>query len=167
MFEIIKRALSSLRGSCGLFYVLPSVLSLGIGAYTYYVNRGINLFGDVVGPIGIFSALMFSVIFIVVEHFLKRKVDFNSNTDEDKRYLENYQDFTRNTVSRIAFSIFLAGWIIILAFVLPQIKGENIWWIVSRNILFTFFLLQYVSLIIIVVKDMYAMLIEDTEPKSK
>ena len=167
MFEIIKRALSSLRESCGLFYVLPSVLSLGIGAYTYYVDRGINLFGDVVGPIGIFSALMFSVIFIVVEHFLKRKVDFNSNTDEDKRYLENYQDFTRNTVSRIAFSIFLAGWIIILAFVLPQIKGENIWWIVSRNILFTFFLLQYVSLIIIVVKDMYAMLIEDTEPKSK
>lgn len=167
MFEIIRRALSSLRESCGLFYGVPTVLSLGIGVYTYFVDKSINLFGDVVGPIGIFSALMFSVIFIVVEHFLKRKVDFNSNNDEDKRYLENYQDFTRDTVSRIAFSIFLAGWIIILAFILPQIMGENIWWIVSRNAIFTFFLLQYVALIIIVVKDMYAMLIEDTESKSK
>ena len=167
MFEIIKRALLSLRESCGLYYVVPAILSLGVGAYTYFVDKDINLFGDVVGPIGIFSALMFSVIFIVVEHFLKRKVDFNSENDEDKRYLETYQDFTRDTVSRIAFSIFLAGWIIILAFILPQIKGECIWWIMIRNVIFTFFLLQYVSLIIIVVKDMYAMLIEDTEPKSK
>lgn len=167
MFEIIKRALLSLRESCGLFYMVPAILSLGVGAYTYFVDKDINLFCDVVGPIGIFSALMFSVIFIVVEHFLKRKVDFNSENDEDKRYLETYQDFTRDTVSRIAFSIFLAGWIIILAFILPQIKGECIWWIMIRNVIFTFFLLQYVSLIIIVVKDMYAMLIEDTEPKSK
>ena len=167
MFEIIKRALLSLRESCGLFYVVPAILSLGLGAYTYFVDKDINLFGDVVGPIGIFSALMFSVIFIVVEHFLKRKVDFNSENDEDKRYLETYQDFTRDTVSRIAFSIFLAGWIIILAFILPQIKGECIWWIMIRNVIFTFFLLQYVSLIIVVVKDMYAMLIEDTESKSK
>lgn len=167
MFEIIKRALLSLRDSCGLFYVVPAILSLGLGAYTYFVDKDINLFGDVVGPIGIFSALMFSVIFIVVEHFLKRKVDFNSENDEDKRYLETYQDFTRDTVSRIAFSIFLAGWIIILAFILPQIKGQCIWWVMIRNVIFTYFLLQYVSLIIIVVKDMYAMLIEDTEPRSK
>ena len=94
MFEIIKRALLSLRESCGLFYVVPAILSLVVGAYTYFVDKDINLFGDVVGPIGIFSALMFSVIFIVVEHFLKRKVDFNSENDEDKRYLETYQDFT-------------------------------------------------------------------------
>ena len=73
MFEIIKRALLSLRESCGLFYVVPAILSIGLGAYTSFVDKYINLFGDVVGPIGIFSALMFSVIFIVVEHFLKEK----------------------------------------------------------------------------------------------
>lgn len=166
MLEIIKRALGSLKESWGLFYVLPAFLSLGIGAYTYFVDKALNLFGDVVGPIGIFSALMFSVIFIVVEHFLKRKVDFNSENDEDKRYLENYQEFTRNSVARISFSIFHAGLIIILAFILPQIKGDCIWWIVTRNVVFTFFLIQYIALIIIVVKDMYAMLIEDTEPKN-
>ncbi len=165
MLEIIKRALTSLNESYVLFYIFPAVMSFGIGAYTYFIDKNIDLFGDVVGPIGIFSALMFSVIFIVVEHFLKRKVDFNSDNDEDKRYLENYQDFTRDTVSRIAYSIFLAGWIIILAFVLPRINVENIWWLTGKNTVFTFFLIQYVALIIIVVKDMYAMLIEDTEQK--
>ena len=163
MLEIIKKALASLNESYGLFYVFPLLLSLGVGVYTYCVDKDINLFGDVVSPIGIFSALMFSVIFIVVEHFLKRKVNFNSNNDEDKRYLEYYQDFTIKTVSRIAFSIFLAGWIIIIAFILPRIKGDFIWWIIVRNVLFIFFLLQYVALIIIVVKDMYAMLIEDVD----
>ena len=145
--------------------MVPAALALGVGVYTYYVDQSLDLLGDVVGPISVFSALMFSVIFIVVEHFLKRKVDFNSNNVEDKRYLENYQDFTRKTVSRIVFSIFLAGWIIIIAFIFPHIKCGSIWWLITKNSSFTFFILQYVALIIIVVKDMYAMLIEDTELK--
>lgn len=163
MCEIIKKALSSLKESWGLFYLLPGILAIAVGVYTYFCDEPLDFIGDVVGPIGIFSALMFSVIFIVVEHFLKRKVDFNSDNDEDKRYLDNYQDFTRNAVARISFSIFLAGLIIILAFILPQIKSTKILWLSIRNSIFTFFLLQYIALIIIVVKDMYAMLIDDTE----
>lgn len=165
MFEIIKKALSKLKESLWLFYLLPGVLALAIGTYTYFFDKSLNLFGDVVGPIGIFSALMFSVIFIVVEHFLKRKEDYSSDNDEDVRYLRNYQDFTKDTVALISFSIFLAGWIILLAFILPQIKFESIWWLSIRNFVFSYFLLQYVALIIIVVKDMYAMLIDDTEYK--
>lgn len=163
MFEIIKKALSTLRESHGLFYIFPCCIAIVIGIYTYFFDSSLNLFGDVVGPIGIFSALMFSVIFIVVEHFLKRKEDYSSDNDEDVRYLRNYQDFTKNTVALISFSIFLAGWIILLAFLLPQIKVENIWWASIRNFVFSYFLLQYVALIIIVVNDMYAMLIDDTE----
>lgn len=165
MFEIIKKALSKLNESRGLFYLFPGALALAIGIYTYFFDNSLNLFGDVVGPIGIFSALMFSVIFIVVEHFLKRKEDYCSDNDEDMRYLRNYHDFTKDTVALISFSIFLAGWIIFLAFLLPQMKFENIWWASIRNFVFSYFLLQYVALIIIVVKDMYAMLIDDTEYK--
>lgn len=165
MFEIVKAALSSLKRSFCLFYVIPTLCSFGLGVYTLFYDTDVDIFVDVVGPIGIFSALMFSVIFIVVEHFLKRRVDYSSDNDEDKRYIANYQDFTRNTVSRIVFSIFLAGWIIFLAFILPQIIVDSIWWITIRNMIFSYFLVQYVTLIIIVVKDMYAMLIEDTELK--
>lgn len=163
MFEIIKNALASLSKSWTIFYLFPCIIAIGSGVYTLFVDPSVDVFGDVVGPIGIFSALMFSVIFIVVEHFLKRKDAYNSEDDEDKRYLENYQGFTRETVARIAFSIFLAGWIILLAFLLPQIRIEGVWWPSLRNVFFAFFLLQYIALIIIVVKDMYAMLIDDTE----
>jgi len=125
MFEIIKKALSKLKESLWLFYLLPGVLALAIGTYTYFFDKSLNLFGDVVGPIGIFSALMFSVIFIVVEHFLKRKEDYSSDNDEDVRYLRNYQDFTKDTVALISFSIFLAGWIILLAFIRLNFGGPE------------------------------------------
>lgn len=163
--DITKDALSSLRTHWVHFYLLPAVLAGGTGAYTYFLDKELSLFGDVVGPIGIFSALMFSVIFIVVEHFLKRRDACKSENEEDIQYLENYQDFTRNTVARISFSIFLAGLIIIMAFIFPQVKATNIWWLSARNTVFAFFLLQYIVNFFIVVKDMYAMLTDDIEHK--
>lgn len=165
MTEIICKALGSLSERKGWFYIAPAVLAIVVGCYTYFSNNQLNVFVDVIGSIGIFSALMFSVIFIVVEHFLKRKETFNTENEEDKRYLKNYQDFTRNTVTRISYSIFHAGLVIILAFVLPLINCDKIWWLTVRNSFFSFLLLQYIALIIIVVIDMYAMLIDDTESK--
>lgn len=163
MYEIIIKALSQLKGSSGLFYVFPTLLAIAVGVYTMFCDPFLDLFGDVAGPIGVFSALMFSVIFIVVDHFLKRKKNFSSTSDEDKRYIGNYKDFTHKIVVLISFSIFLSGWIIFLVFLLPRIDFTNVWWQSIRNSFFTFFLLQYVALVVIVVKDMYAMLIDDIE----
>lgn len=163
MREIISEALTSLGKEKVWFYILPAVFAVAVGIFTFFSNTEIDVFADVIGTIGIFSALMFSVIFIVVEHFLKRRVDYNSENDEDKRYIENYQKFTKEVVTRISFSIFLAGLIIVLAFALPQLPFTAKWFLALRNALFLFFLLQYAGLIIIVVKDMYAMLIDDTE----
>lgn len=163
MREIIRKALGSLSEEWCLFYVTPAILALAVGCYTYFAKNELDVFVDVVGSIGIFSALMFSVIFIVVEHFLKRREVYKTDNDEDRRYIENYQDFTKDTVTRISFSIFLAGLIILLAFVLPQLPFASMCYLVLRNTFFVFFLFQYAALIIIVVKDMYAMLIDDTE----
>lgn len=163
MREIIRKALGSLSEEWHLFYVAPAILALAVGCYTYFAKKELDVFVDVVGSIGIFSALMFSVIFIVVEHFLKRREVYKTDNDEDLRYIENYQDFTKDTVTRISFSIFLAGLIILLAFVLPQLPFASKCYLALRNTFFVFFLSQYAALIIIVVKDMYAMLIDDTE----
>lgn len=165
MREIISKAWASLAGEKFWFIVMPAILALAVGCLTWFSDREVKVFADVVGSIGIFSALMFSVIFIVVEHFLKRRMDYNSENEEDKRYVENYQKFTKEVVTRISFSIFLAGLIIVLAFILPQLPFTNMWYLAVRNAVFVFLLLQYTGLIIIVVKDMYAMLIDDTEQK--
>lgn len=165
MIEIITKALASLSKEKGWFYIVPSLIAIIVGCCTLFSDSEVRVFADVIGSIGIFSALMFSVIFIVVEHFLKRRMDYNSDNEEDKRYIENYQDFTKEVVTRISFSIFLAGLIIVLAFILPQLSFTNKWYLAVRNTVFVFLLLQYAGLIIIVVKDMYAMLIDDTEQK--
>lgn len=165
MRDIIKDALYSLKDKWIAFYLIPLLLSISLGLYTLKVNPDFIITDDIIGPIGIFSALMFSVIFIVVEHFLKRKSERTSNKDEDVRYIENYREFAKNVVAMIAFSIFLAGWIILLSLVLPKISFEVMWFVPIKNAIYSFFLLQYVALIIIVVKEMYAMLTDDIESK--
>lgn len=165
MKDIIKDALCSLNKNWIGFYLIPLVLSLFIGVYTLEVNASFAITIDIIGPIGIFSALMFSVIFIVVEHFLKRKETRTSDKEEDIRYIENYRDFARNVVAMISFSIFLAGWIVVLSFVLPRIHIGVSWFVPLKNAVYTFFIIQYVALIILVVKEMYAMLTDDIESK--
>lgn len=165
MREIISKAWASLAEEKFWFIVMPAILALAVGCLTWFSDSEVKVFADVIGSIGIFSALMFSVIFIVVEHFLKRRMDYNSDNEEDKRYIQNYQKFTKEVVTRISFSIFLAGLIIVLAFILPQLPFTNKWYLAIRNTVFVFLLLQYAGLIIIVVKDMYAMLMDDTEQK--
>lgn len=165
-FDIINDALAFLKGKIGIFFILPSILALVIGFLSLGGGIVFNYFDKVIEPIGIFSALLFSVLFIVVEHFLKRKekLDFSKN-EEDLQYLERYKDFTRNIVAVISFSIFIAGVVIFLALVLPQIKISNTWWIAVRNSVFCFFVIQYVIMILLVVKEMYAMLTDDIESK--
>lgn len=165
MREIVFKALASLSKEKVWFYIVPAIFAIAVGTFTWFSDREVKVFADVIGSIGIFSALMFSVIFIVVEHFLKRRMDYSSDNEEDKRYVKNYQRFTKEVVTRISFSIFLAGLIIVLAFTLPQLPFTNKWYLAVRNAVFVFLLLQYAGLIIIVVKDMYAMLIDDTEQK--
>lgn len=163
MREIIKTALSFLSESKGWFYVFPGMVAIGVFLLTIFIDNSLNLLVDVVGPIGIFSALMFSVIFIVVEHFLKRKEKYTTNDEENVDYLKRYHDFTRDTVAVISFSIFLAGFIIMLVIIAQHITFDSKWYLASKNMVFTFFLLQYFAIIIIVVKQMYVMLIDDME----
>jgi len=164
--DIINDALAFLKGKKVLFFYLPSVIALVSGSFPFWGGNAFNIFDKVVEPIGIFSALLFSVIFIVVEHFLKRKDKlYYSKNEEDIQYLERYKKFTRNIVAVISFSIFIAGVVIILALVLPLIKISNSWWLAARNFVFCFFAIQYIVMILIVVKEMYAMLTDDIESK--
>ena len=163
MKDILKTAFTFLSKSYWLFYLLPGIVALVVFFYTLYGNPSLNLLDDVVGPIGVFSALMFSVIFIVVEHFLRRKEKYSTENEEDMVYLERYQDFTKNTVAVISFSIFLAGIIILMVFVLQHVQLDNRWYVSAKNAIFSFLMLQYFAIIVIVVMQMYTMLIDDIE----
>lgn len=163
-FDIINDALAYLKGKKGLFYYLPIVLAVLSGFYTYWTKNDLIFFDSVVEPIGIFSALMFSVLFIVVEHFLIRKEKLSeSKNEEDIQYLKRYKNFTSDMVAVISFSIIIAGLVIFLALAFPLVKITKLWCLALRNSVFSFFIIQYVVIILLVVKEMYAMLTDDIE----
>ena len=64
-----------------------------------------------------------------------------------------------------SFSIFLAGLIIILQLLMSQFLDKKVIVDAVLNSVFSFFLVQYAVLIVIITKEMYAMLTEDLESK--
>lgn len=165
MRTIIKDALAILRQHFILFFILPLFIACGIFVYILKCQNQFSIINGAIESIGIFAAFMFTLIFVVVENFLKRKEKFNTNNDEDKRYLEVYRSFTQVSVALITFSILLAGLIIILQILFSQINTSNLIVRATVNASFSYFLVQYAVLIVLITKEMYAMLTEDIESK--
>lgn len=165
MREIIRDALSALRSSWLMFYFVPALLAIGVFIYLLLTGAEINLFNGIIETISIFAAFMFTLIFVIVDHFVKRKEVKISGNDEDKNYINRYRVFARDSVAMISFSIILAGVIIILQIIFPQIKSDSILVKASINFVLVFLLAQYAVLILLIIKEMYAMLTDDIESK--
>lgn len=165
MFDIIKDALKVLKSSWLTFYIIPILIAGSVFVYIWKVDEDMNLINGVIDPIGIFAAFMFSLIFIIVEHFLLRKEKYTTDNDEDIRALSGYRVFAKDAVAMTSFSIFLAGWIIILQLLMSQFLDKKVIVDAVLNSVFSFFLVQYAVLIVIITKEMYAMLTEDLESK--
>lgn len=165
MFDIIKDALKVLKSSRLSFYFLPILISGGVFLYIWKVDADLNLINGVIDPIGIFAAFMFSLTFIIVEHFLLRKDRYSTENEEDIRAVSGYRVFAKDAVAMTAFSIFLAGLIIVLQLLMSQFLDKKVIVDAILNSIFSFFLVQYAVLIVIITKEMYAMLTEDLESK--
>ena len=165
MRDIIKDAMSVLLKSCFSFFVIPFLSACGIFVYIWKFQNDFNIIEGAIDPIGIFAAFMFTLIFIVVEHFLKRKETYGTSNEEDRRYIEHYRSFTRSSVALITFSILLAGGIIVFQIVFSQIRISEVILKAAINAIFSFCLVQYAVLVLLIIKEMYAMLTDDIESK--
>lgn len=163
MRDILKDAFSALNSSWLVFYLMPGVVSIGIFLYLWISEKDFCLYNGIIETIGIFAAFMFTLIFVIVDHFVKRKETRNGLDDEEKNYIARYREFAQNSVAMISFSILLAGGIILLQIILPQIKVECSLVNAITNSVFAFFLIQYAVLILLIIKEMYAMLTDDIE----
>ena len=106
-------------------------------AYFYFINfYFFNITIDdvfvsnVISSISIFSGLLFSVIFILLENYNKRKDKIGNNTPEELvRYVKRYKDFTSKISTIILFSIVVAMIsiiILLLIIFILKIKLSNI-----------------------------------------
>ena len=163
MKDIIKDALVALKSSWLWFYLFPAILALGTFLCLRYTDVSFNLYGGIIETIGIFAAFMFTLVFIIVEHFVKRKEAKPALNEDEKNYISRYRKFAQKSVAMISFSILLAGWVIFLQIIFSQVVSDCK--IVSSitNSVFSFFLAQYFVLILLIVGEMYAMLTEDIE----
>ena len=163
MREILKDALLTLKSSWFAFYVLPGMVAVGIFLYQWLYKTEFNLYEGIIETIGIFAAFMFTLIFVIVEHFVKRKETRTSQNEEDKNYIARYRKFARDAVAMISFSILLAGGIIFFQIIIPNLEIKCALTNYFANSIMAFFLFQYAILILLITKEMYAMLTDDIE----
>ena len=163
MRDILKDALLTLKSSWFAFYMLPGMVAVGVFFYQWFYKTDFNLYDGIIETIGIFAAFMFTLIFVIVEHFIKRKETRKSQNEEDKNYIAKYRQFARDAVAMISFSILLAGGIILFQIIIPNIEIKCAFANYIANSIMAFFLFQYLILILLIIREMYAMLTDDIE----
>lgn len=168
IFEIYKDGINAIKGDSKyiyfifIYYIFPIMCGFCLSYYKYIIAK--NISSDIIGGIGLFAGLMFTLLFIVTNNYKTRKSQILSKEEEDIKYLERYLNFTRTLVSLISYSIIKAGLIIILTitYVSLHTKGNNISIDIQIiNGLIIIQLLQFLIIIVIILKEMYAMLYDD------
>jgi len=110
---------------------------------------------------------MFTLLFVVTDSYKKRKEQYSScDDDETKGYLKRYHEFVEDVVSLISYSILKAGIIILLFVVYISFHGyyDNSEEMVVNKVINGILivqLIQFVLIIIRILKEMYAMLYDD------
>lgn len=191
LIELFKDGFSEIRISSKLSYsifwhfVFPILLSFIFLLFSITIDN--DIISNIISSISIFSGLLFSVIFVVTENYSKRKNRMSNDSNEEaKSYLKRYKDFTEHITTLILFSVAIA--IISIVFLLIylllikanlqglQMNKELVEIFEKGNIEYsklkfiTLAILQilsfislfnYLLIIIVLVKEVYAMVFDD------
>lgn len=170
--EIIRDGYRSIKGGSRTFililvYFLCPLLFAAFMSFNDYKISG-NVTSDIVGGIGLFAGLMFTLLFVVTSNYKNRKEQLSGNDDEENiNYIKRYHAFTEDAVSLISYSIVKAGLVIIITIiyvsVLPEDGVEEKSSLLVRilNGLLIMQLVQFLMIIVRILKEMYAMLYDD------
>ena len=171
VFEICKDGSNAIRGENKksvfflIYWLCPVMLAAALWHFDYYISKDIS--SDIVGGIGLFAGLMFTLLFVVTNSYRTRKEQLSKDeSEESKNYLDRYNTFAQNTVSLISYSIVKAGLIILftLAYVsLLAYECNNLLRVFAKicNGLLVIQLIQFAIVITMILKEMYAMLYDD------
>lgn len=170
--DVICDGYKSIRGDSNKFvfvliYLLLPLLFGGLMSIMDYKISG-NVTSDILGGIGLFAGLMFTLLFVVTSNYKNRKDQLSGNNDEENiNYIKRYHSFTEDAVSLISYSIVKAGLVIIITIVYVSVLSENVYE-QGHNLLIRILsgilimqLLQFLMIIVRILKEMYAMLYDD------
>lgn len=190
LLELLQDGFSEIRVSSNLYYAifLHFVFPIFLSLIFIFLNITFDndIISNIISSISIFSGLLFSVIFIVTENYSKRKQCMKGDSNEEaKSYIERYKDFTKHITTLILFSVAVA--IISIVFLLLYLfiakanlegiqsckefieilhqesidyqKLKNIVLIILQMLSFIF-LFNYLLIIIVLIKEVYAMIFD-------
>lgn len=165
-----------------LFHIiLPLAIAVVFILFNVFFDN--DIISNLISSISIFSGLLFSVIFVVIENYSKRREGLGTNPNEEKKnYLKRYKIFAEQVTTLILFSVAIASItvIILLIYLLfskgdmsilkdifdlsnittdfRQIKISGLWFL---QILSFISLFNYLLVIIVLINEVYKMIFED------
>lgn len=178
--EIIKNGHKSLyheidghKGSVwqkiAVFDFSPFVISMGLYFLTNFQSKLPEFSSDILTGLSMFSGLLFSLIVVIVDKAKARKATLmTSENEEEKNYITKFLLYSGQLVTQISLSIIYAFIIIILLIInLIRIENLNISFEIMSIIslvgilLITYFSLQFLILILLIISGMYSVFIDD------
>ena len=108
--ELIHDGYSEIKISqnniCSIIFHFIVPISISLIFIFFNITIDDVFVSNVISSISIFSGLLFSVIFILLENYNKRKDKIGNNPPEELvRYVNRYKDFTSKISTIILFSI--------------------------------------------------------------
>lgn len=149
-----------------IFYTLILVgLIICIGNHKFVLSDDMILL--LISLFGIFTALIFSVIFIAPDKFAQRVELYKSHQrfEDVKNYLIRYEQFSRKFVHQLSLLMILSIVVLILLTIIYILQGNTI----SDVILSCsaiFFIVNFICLVLQLICDIYTMLMDDIENSS-
>lgn len=169
--EIIKDGYKAVKSDSSIFacFILFLLIPLGIVTATWYFEYKIekDILSNIIGGIGLFAGLMFTLLFIVANNFKSRKLQVDSDEEEDVEYIERYKVFAENIIAMISLSIIYAGILVVLIVIyslsIKSYFGNDIYTCASEYLsaIIIVLLSHFMLIIIRILKEMYAMLYDD------
>ncbi|MCT4648460.1 MAG: hypothetical protein N4A74_25965 [Carboxylicivirga sp.] len=166
-----KVTISSKIKKIALFDILPGAISITLILFGNLLTCNSNLISYLLTTYSIFSALLFSLIIVIVEKAKKQKETLKIEGQEDKEYLERYLRFSKFLITRISFTILIAFTLIITLiatqltlnpFDLYLLKG------LKDPILsfLTYYLsVQFFFMVLLIISEMYSLFLEELQKR--
>lgn len=160
------------------FDVFPLILGTILFLLGNSIFSNENLVSYLLTTYSIFSALLFSLIIVIVDKAKKLKETLSLESQENIQYLKRYLLFSKNLITRISFTIVLSLILIFLLllgtiefsglkkFVCDISRFIEIWAVVVSMLVF-YFSTQFFILIFQIVSSMYSVFIEELERKQR
>lgn len=168
--KIFSHVFKSYKEYWFILFLLPIIIAGILVYFEVFIVKGMA--SNLLTALSLFTAMMFSMIFILPEKYSKRMIQYQGIIDEEVvNYLNRYKRFVENFISRIAYVTLLSVLIICSLLLITVIPCENMTCLIKLIYVCTNSIIyatgfHFIILIVLIVVSTYNMMIDDLNQKN-